>query len=129
MSYSNFLESAILTWVVGNYTLYAGYGTADPTEGGGSAAEPSGGYARQSFEPATVANTGDAYYLENDGTITFPTATSSQGTITHIYIYDAVTAGNLLASESLVNMGLSNIAAVTGTIIKFLAQDLQITLD
>jgi len=131
MGATNFLESAVLTWILSNYTVYVGYGTADPTETGASAAEPSGGtgFARQAFEPATVTNSGNDYWAENDNIITFPTVTSSQGTITWIYFWDASTAGNLLAHESLANLGLSNINAVTGTIIKFLAQDLRLTAD
>ena len=131
MSLTNFAESAILTWMLGNYTLYVGYGTADPGEDGSGAAEPSGGtgYARESYEPATVTNSGDDYFIENDSLITFDTATSSQGTITHIYLWDALAAGNCLGSVSFSELGLDDIVAITGTIVKFPAQECKITMD
>ncbi len=131
MSWSNFLENAALTWMMGNYTVYVGYGTADPGEDGSAAAEPAGGtgYARELFGAYTVTNDGDDYYAENDNDIEHDPATSNQGTITHVYFYDALTAGNFLGSVSFAALGESNVSAITGTIIKFLAGTCKVTLD
>jgi hypothetical protein len=84
-------------------TMYIALSTTTPTEAGGNFTEPStGSYARVSTTaadwgaasgtaPATKANT---------ATKTFPAATadwSSGANMTHFGLYDASTAGNLLA--------------------------------
>ncbi len=132
MSLSNFLESAILTWMMGNYpNLSVGYGTTVAAEDGSTATEPSGGtnYARELYGAYTITNDGDDYYSENDAIITFDTVSSSQGEITHFYFYDAITAGNFLGSVSLAELGLSNIIAITGTYVVIPAQKCKVTLD
>lgn len=132
MSFSNFLESAILTWMMGNYpNLSVGYGTTAAAEDGSTASEPSGGtnYARELYGAYTVTNDGDDYYAENDAIITFDTASSSQGTITHFYFYDALTAGNFLGSVSLASLGLSDIVVNTGIYVTIPAQECKIELD
>jgi hypothetical protein len=75
--------------------------TADPTDSGGSIAEPAGGsYARKSTAPADwdAAVSGA---LDNANAITFVEATASWGTITHFALFDASTAGNMLAHGTL----------------------------
>jgi hypothetical protein len=74
-------------------TLYVGLFTAVADEEAGSVTEASGtGYARQSvaFDDDTAGAT------QNTAAVTFPVAGASWGTITHIGIYDASSAGNLL---------------------------------
>ena len=131
MSLSNFLESATLTWMMGNYTFYVAYGTTAAGEDGSTATEPSGGtgYAREAYGAYTITNDGDDYYSENDSIITFDTATSSQGTITHFYFYDALTVGNFLGSVSLAELGLSDVVVISGTYIYIPAQKCKVTLD
>jgi hypothetical protein len=59
--------------------------------------EPSGnGYARVAVTNNTTNWTISANTVTNGGTITFPAATGSWGTITYFQIYDASTTGNPL---------------------------------
>lgn len=59
--------------------------------------EPSGnGYARVAVTNNTTNWVITANTVANGGTITFPAATGSWGTITYFQIYDASTAGNPL---------------------------------
>jgi len=81
-------------------TAYAGYSTADPGSDGTSVAEPSAGYAREATTGATWdAASGGA--VANAATITFDQATGSQGDITHLVLFDALTSGNVLVSGAL----------------------------
>lgn len=103
-SLSNYAELELLDHVLktGSYTvptnIYVALSTADPTDSGGSIAEPSGGsYAR------TVCNTWDvaaSRATQNTGAVTFPTASGSWGTITHWALFDASSGGNMLAHGS-----------------------------
>ena len=58
------------------------------------------GYARQTATFAAPATTGTGLSAvtntSTNATITFPTATADWGTITHIAVMDAATAGNVL---------------------------------
>jgi hypothetical protein len=102
---SNFLENELLDHVLGNTaytqpaTIYIGLFTNDSTnaavnlEAGTVTDEVSGGsYARETltFSPAAGGS------ASTDATVTFTTATAPFGTITHIAILDAATAGNVL---------------------------------
>jgi len=81
-------------------TMYLALSTTTPTEAGGNFTEPVGNaYARVSTVAADwSAATGTAPATKtNTATKTFPTATGSWGTVTHFGLYDASTAGNLLA--------------------------------
>jgi hypothetical protein len=83
--------------------------TAAPSDAGGGTEVTGGSYARVALAPSTTnwASTGGAGTTTNPsagtgGTtsnnvaITFPTATASWGTVTHVAIFDASTAGNML---------------------------------
>lgn len=59
---------------------------------------------------STTTSTGTGGQTSNNAAITFPAPTASWGTITHMGIYDASTAGNLLywaalATSKTVNNG------------------------
>ncbi|RKY08024.1 MAG: hypothetical protein DRP56_04780, partial [Planctomycetota bacterium] len=103
-SISDYLENELLDHVFGNGTytvpsIYIALSTADPTDDASGLAEPSGnGYARVAH---SSWNTAASRAIDNNGTITFPQATGSWGTITHYAIFDAATAGNMLAHGSL----------------------------
>ena len=95
---SDFLELKILEHTLGitEYTqpstVYLALFTTDPTDAGTGTEVSGGGYARQSIAwntPASGATT-------NSADVTFPQATGNYGTVTHIGIYDASSAGNLL---------------------------------
>lgn len=128
-SFSNYLENKILDHVfkTASFTvptnIYVALSTADPLDTGAGIAEPSGNaYAR------TVCNSWDAASggaTANTGAVTFPTATGSWGTITHFALFDASTAGNMLAHGSL---AVSK-TITTGDTPKFNAGDIDVTLD
>ena len=87
--------------------------TAAPSDAGGGTEVSGGGYARVLRNPLdanwTAASAVDGL-TDNAADITFPAATAPWGTITHIGIFDAATAGNLLfwaplAASKTVNTG------------------------
>jgi len=128
--FSDYWENKILDHIFGkgSYTpptIYVGLSTTDPTDDGSGLAEPSGnGYARVQTS-ASDWNTASNGSLDNAGNITFAQATWSWGTITHFALFDAPTAGNLLAHGALSQskaIGESDTA-------RFEAGDLQISLD
>jgi hypothetical protein len=100
--FSDYWENKILGHIFGkgSYTpptIYVGLSTVDPTDDGSGLAEPSGnGYARTQTS-ASDWNAASNGSLDNASDITFAQATGSWGTITHFALFDAVTAGNMLA--------------------------------
>jgi len=79
--------------------IYVSLSTADPTDSGGSIAEPSGNnYERKVMN---TWNTASARAITNNGVITFNTASGAWGNLTHYAIFDAITGGNMLAHGSL----------------------------
>jgi len=89
-SLSNYIENEILDHILktGDWTapanLYVGLSTADPTDDASGIAEPAGnGYARVNHNSWDVAA---SRATENTGTITFPEASGSWGTITHFFV-------------------------------------------
>ena len=100
-SFSDYLELEILDHVlgVGVYIqpsgIWLGLSTADPLDDGSGLAEPVGnGYARKQHDNWTTAA---GRLVKNDGVIEFAEATGAWGNITHFAIFDAVSAGNMLA--------------------------------
>lgn len=97
---SDYLENEVLDHVLGNgaYTpaanIYVGLWTADDgLESGTLTSEVSGGsYARQTMTFDAAAG-GSA---DSAATVTFPAATANWGTITHVALMDAASAGNVL---------------------------------
>jgi hypothetical protein len=95
---SNFLENALVNATLRNtaYTspsaVYLALYTADPTDAD-SGTEVSGtSYARQAITFGAPSNG----VTTNSAAIEFPQAGGSWGTVTHVGIRDASTAGNLL---------------------------------
>jgi len=97
-SASDYLENEILDHVLSNAaytsptTVYVGLFTSDPTDAGTGTEVSGGSYARESAAFATASG-GSA---STNADITFTTATANWGTITHVGLYDASSAGNLL---------------------------------
>ena len=128
MSFSNFLETEILDHVFAGAaytaptTLYLALFTAAPGEtGGGTEVSTSGtAYARQTVAFTTTGNT-----TSNNAAVEYPTATASFGTVTHVGVFDALTAGNLMAYATL----SSSKAIDTGDVFRVPTGDLDITLD
>jgi len=128
MSFSNFLETEILDHVFGGNaytapaTLYLALFTSNPDEdGSGTEVSTSGtAYARQTVTFTVSGNT-----ATTDAAVEFPTATASFGTVSHVGVYDASTAGNLLGYAALTTAK----AIDTGDVLRVPAGDLDITLN
>ncbi len=128
--FSDYWENKILDHIFGkgSYTpptIYVGFSTADPTDDGSGLAEPSdNAYARVQTS-ASDWNAASNGSLDNVSDITFAQATGNWGTITHFALFDAATAGNMLAHGALSQskaIGESDTA-------RFEAGDLDISLD
>ena len=96
--FSNYLENALINAVLRNTsytsptTVYVALFTSDPTDAGTGTEVSGGSYARTSVTFGSPSNG----VTTNSADVTFPTATASWGTVSHIGIYDASTSGNLL---------------------------------
>lgn len=94
---SDYTENLALTWLLTANSAtrptawYVALFTSATNDTTGGTEVSGGSYARQSVA-WTVTNDTAA----NTSTITFPTASGSWGTVTHVAIHDASTAGNRL---------------------------------
>lgn len=123
---SNYLENALINATLRNTaytsptTVYVALHTTDPQDDASGAEVSGGSYARTSA----------TFGAPSDGTstttadITFPTATASWGTVTHIGIWDASTSGNLLYHTPLDTQK----AIDSGDVFKILTGNLTVTL-
>lgn len=96
----NYLENALANHVLRNtpYTspgtsVYIALHTADPGEDGSGAEVSGNNYSRVQCTAWDAPNDG---MVANTNAITFPAASGSWGTVTHMAIWDAATSGNLL---------------------------------
>jgi hypothetical protein len=126
-SFSNHLEDELLDHVFGNgsYTppdTYIALYTVAPTDAGGGTEVSGGSYARVEVT-SWDASSGGA--TANTGVVTFTTATDDWGTIVAYGIYDAASAGNLLAWADLD----AEKACPSGDTWTFPAGNIDITLD
>ena len=129
MSFADFWEDEVLDHLFGKGvynppTIWVGLSTADPLDDESGLAEPSGNnYARVETSGSDWdAASGGA--TANATAITFPAASGSWGTVTHICLFDASSAGNLLASVALD----SSQAVTTDQIPRFSAGEIDVTL-
>jgi len=96
--FSNFLENALINAVLRNTTytspatVYVSLYTTDPTDADTGTEVSGGSYARTAVTMGAPSNG----VSTNSADVTFPTATASWGTVSHIGIHDASTSGNLL---------------------------------
>lgn len=128
MSFSNTFETRVLTWVFTTdgatrpTAWYVALFTSNPDEdASGTEVSTSGtAYARQS---ATFTVSGNE--ATNSAAVEFPTATASYGTVTHVGVFDAASAGNLIAYAALT----TSKAIDTGDVFRIPSGDLDITLD
>jgi len=132
MSFSNYLENELLDHVFGGAdyarpgTLYVGLSTADPGEDGSGIAEPSNGYARVAkTNNSTEFPAASGGSKSNGAVIQFPTATGSWGTVTHFFISDASSGGNMLVYGALNQSKTVN----NGDSVRFNASQLTLALD
>ena len=95
---SNYLENKLLDHVLRNEsftsptTVYVGLYTSDPGDDNSGTEVSGGSYARQILNVTTAT----AGIVTSSADVTFPQATAQWGTISHIGLLDALTAGNLL---------------------------------
>jgi hypothetical protein len=100
---SNYLENKLLDHVLRNVsynsptTAYVGLYTSNPDEDNSGTEVSGGSYARQVLS-VSAASGG---IVTSSADVTFPQATASWGTISHIGILDALTSGNLLMYTAL----------------------------
>jgi len=112
---SNYLEESWLNLRVNEVaftapSVWAALFTNDPTDAGTGTEVSGGSYARVRIYKnggttptwTLAAVDGIGYKVQNNEEAAFPTATASWGTVTHVGILDAVSAGNLLMHGALV---------------------------
>jgi len=121
---SDFLENKLIDWLFrgqaigitgasaaagsGPTNLYVALLTAAPSDAGGGTEVTGGSYARVAVASSlanwagtqaaasTTASTGTGGTTSNNNAITFPAPTANWGVVTHMAIYDASAAGNLI---------------------------------
>ena len=81
------------------FNVYVALFTTATTDAGGGTEVSGGGYARQLVGLSAASGAGGL--TSNAADITFPTATADWGTVTHIAIMDAATAGNMIMHSPL----------------------------
>lgn len=97
---SDYAEKLLLDWMMttGSATRptawYVGLFTSAPSDAGGGTEVSGSGYARESVTFGAATSGGGT--TSNTGAVSFTASGGSWGTITHIGIFDASTAGNLL---------------------------------
>lgn len=98
-SFSDYLENAVLNHVFRNTaltsptTVFLALYTAAPTDAGGGTQVSGGGYARQSI--TFGAPSGGV--ITNTNTVSFTATGAAFGTVLAAAVFDASTAGNMLA--------------------------------
>jgi len=123
---SNFLENALVNATLRNTTytspatVYVALFTTDPTDAASGTEVTGGSYARTSVAFAAPSNGAAA----SSADCTFPTCTSTWGTVSHIGIFDASTSGNLLYHTPLD----TSKTIETGDIFKIASGSLTVTL-
>jgi len=101
--FSNYLENALINATLRNTaytsptTVYVSLYTSDPTDADTGTEVSGGSYARTSVTFDAPSNG----VTQNSADVTFPTATASWGTVSHIGVHDASTSGNLLFHTAL----------------------------
>lgn len=124
--FSNYLENALINAVLRNTsytsptTVYVGLFTNDPTDADTGTEVTGGSYARTLVTFGAPSNG----VSTNSADVTFPTATANWGEVTHVGIYDASSAGNLLF-----HTGLDTAKTIdSGDIFKITSGNLSVTL-
>lgn len=126
MSLSNEFETRILQWALTNGSptrptaWYIGLFTSDPGETGAGTEIVGNGYVRKAVTFTVTGNT-----ASNSAAVEFDAATGSWGTVTHLAVIDASTAGNVIAYGALA----ASKAIGTGDILRIALGELDITLD
>ena len=104
---SDYLENEILDHILGTgaytapTTVYVGLSTATLADDASGTELSGSSYARQS----ATFNAAASGTADNSAAIEFPAATASWGTVSHLGIYDAASAGNLLIHGAFTTAG------------------------
>lgn len=127
--FSNYAEDLVLDWLftTGSATRptawYVALYTVAPGESGGGTEVSGNGYERTAV---TFSVSGTAPTLAtNSGAVEFPAATANWGTIVAAAVFDAQTAGNMLAFGDLTTQKTIQ----SGDVLRFAAGEIDITLD
>ena len=131
-AFSDYLEQAILNHIFRNTAIftppanvYLALFTAAPSDSGGGTEVSGGSYARKAVSTTSQWSApGVGGLTDNINAQAFVTATASWGTVTHVGIFDAASAGNLLFHGALT---VSKTVG-SGDTFQFSAGDLDITL-
>lgn len=97
---SDYAEKLLLDWLMTNGSAtrptawYVALYTAAPSDSGGGTEVSGNGYSRQAVTMDAATSPGGT--TSNTGAVSFTASGGNWGTITHIGIHDASTAGNLL---------------------------------
>lgn len=124
-SFADYLENAVLNHVFRNTsltsptTVYLALFTVAPTDAGGGTEVTGGGYARQAI--TFGAPSGGA--IANTGAVAFTASGANFGTIVAVGIFDASSAGNMLAWDDITSAVIND-----GDTINFPVGDIDITL-
>jgi hypothetical protein len=117
-------------------TIYVGLGTAACSDSSFGTEVSGGSYARVAVTSSlanwsgtqsagsTSASSGTGGQISNNNTISFPTPSAGWGTVTHWFLADASTSGNLLICAALTTSKTIN----SGDTVSFAAGSLTITL-
>lgn len=103
-SFSDFLENELLDHAFRNSaytpaaTIYMALYTAAPTDAGGGTEVTGGGYARQTCTFGTAASGGS---ISNTAAVSWTASGANYGDVLAIGLFDASTAGNLLAWDTI----------------------------
>ena len=126
-SFSDYLEDKLLKHVFTNTaytsptTIYVGLFTVAPTDTGGGTEVSGTSYVRKT---GAFTVSGTSTLATNSASIEFDAAGSSWGTIVAVALFDASTAGNMLAFADLTSSKVID----TGDVLRIPAGDLDITL-
>jgi len=124
--FSNYLENALIngtlrgTTYTAPTTVYLALYTSDPTDADTGTEVSGTSYARQSITFGSPSNGATT----NSAAIEFPQAGGSWGTVTHVGIRDASTAGNLLYHTALD----ASKTIATGDVFRIASGSLSVTL-
>lgn len=117
-SMSDYLENKLVDHVfratayTAPATVYVGLGTAACSDSGFGTEVSGGSYARVAITSATTAwkgthgtttgaSSGTSGTISNAAAITFPAPTANWGVVTHFFVADAASAGNLMVCQAL----------------------------
>ena len=124
-SFSDYLEDAVLDHIFRNTALtspsavYMALYTVTPSDAGGGTEVSGAGYSRQAI--TFGAASGGA--MSNTAAVSFTASGGSFGTVVAVGIFDASSAGNLLAWD-----GISSATVGDGDTIEFAIGDIDLTI-